>query len=993
MRYRLRIFLLIIVWMLFLGIAVFGTAFFSADSSMNNSTRIVKAGLKQAKENVPMLIVDELVLRTDFDEVNMTLGSTVRFLQENGQEETVPSKEHLKKYMQLIGASYIAVVDPDGRTVASAGEPSAKGATPHRDDFSVIEEMTVTSDCLSPEKTLLYEVDLGDNYRLQYEISCKEFNEFLEKSVSWRTILKGMRLSGGAYYTVISKEDGIILLHPNEELIGKNVTALGYASMEAFEKDFSTARNGFYWRKPYSADSTRDESLGSDNSDIMVSGMLKADPLYIICDLPEENILFYTAQACKQLPILFAVGTLLVLLYILFHFWDNARRGKPDRESEGLKENMEKALRELAGNGQETGENESSDVSGAYGHSAVLGFFYDWSFTRKLIACCIVVLLLFGVVAAQMQMLSSMSQATGQKVHMEQLKEAAESNNENVRKSIDKWYRGQYLRVAEMAGYVTGLDKELATRTALKKLGMHLGVEGIYRFKEDGKVEVTSTNFDHLDLYQDKETPMSKTFRPLLDGWETSAWTPIAEPGKGEKNFYAGVSIRNDKDLCDGCIGVVSSVPDDLLGVGRYNIYSDILNMATLKKTNNALLTKYQLMGILFLVVVMAACLLLMTIIGSWKRRKKNDPLPGKPRIQTDETEDKGQDPGKQKKRKTSRKWFYMLTGTERGKYFYERWKWNRTPVLQRPAEQKVFLILKLLVLFAGLMIAVTYAGGQTGLAENSITKNLFAGNWTHGFNLYAFTSVELLVIMAVALTIVLHRLLFLIAFFVSPRGETICHLVSSLVTYAAVFYVLFKSLLLFGFDTRTLLASVGIIGLAITWGAQHVIADILAGFFLIFEDSIHAGDYVTVGEVSGFVTDIGVRMTKIKTGGIITTINNSDLKNLENKSYGNAFATCTITIDYSEDLEKVEKIIARELPDISARLRNLKNLTVKSDVSYNGVNSFGDIGYELSFSVFCPAYYVKDTSRALNAEIFKMCTGNNISTALPHIISESPSS
>lgn len=988
----MRISLLILIWLLFLGIAVVGTAGYSVSNSMDNNVRIVEAGLKQAKEDASRLIIDELVLRADYDGTNLKLGEMVGYLQENGQEEKVPSEAHLKKYMQLIGASYIAVVDPDDNIVANVGEPVAEGATPHKNDYEATVAMTTTSACLTPEETLLYEVDLTDNYRLRYEISGKAFNNFLKKSISWRTILKEMKLTGGAYYTAISKDDGKILMHPDEEMIGKDVTALGYASMEAFEKDYSAKRKGFRWR---STDANAAD-VGSYD-DAIVSGLCSYesygyDSLYITCTVPNENFLFFIIQACKQLPLLFAIGTLLVLLYILFHFWDNARRGKLARKNEGLEEKTGEEALEMMGKGQDAAENGSTDasnVSGASDHSDTLKFLYDWSFTRKLIACSIVVVLLFGVVSTQMQMLSSMAQTTGQKAHAEQLKEEAENNNKLIIRSMDKWYRNQYVRIAQMAAYVTDIDKQFVTRPALKKLTEQLGVEGIYLFDENGKVAVTSTNFDHLDLYQDEKEQMSKTFRPLLDGWETSAWTPIAEADTSNDTYYAGVSIRNDKDLCDGCIGIVGSVTDGLMNSGNYGVTSDLVNMADLKNASNVLLTRAQVKGILFLMVVMAVCLILMTIIGGRERRKKKGPMPEELPIQPDETEADGQDLGQ--RTKVSRNWFQMITGAERDIYFYERWNWNRTPLMQRTAEQKMFFILKLLVLFAGLMIAITYAGGQTGLAENSITKNLFDGNWTHGFNLYAITSVELLVIMIVALIIVIKRLLFVIAFFVSPRGETICHLVGSLITYAAVFYVLFKSLLLFGFDTRTLLASVGIIGLAITWGAQNVIADILAGFFLIFEDAIHVGDYITVGNVSGFVTDIGVRMTKIKTVGTITTINNSDLKNLENKSYGDAYAVCTITIDYSEDLETVESIIACELPDITAELRDQEHFTIRSDVYYNGVSSFGEIGYELNFNVSCAAHKAKEVARALNAEILRMCTNNNIRIALPHIVSESP--
>lgn len=58
---------------------------------------------------------------------------------------------------------------------------------------------------------------------------------------------------------------------------------------------------------------------------------------------------------------------------------------------------------------------------------------------------------------------------------------------------------------------------------------------------------------------------MSKTFRPLLDGWETSAWMPIAKPDTVSDNYYAGVSIRNDKDLSSWRRTPTCTVPISLL--------------------------------------------------------------------------------------------------------------------------------------------------------------------------------------------------------------------------------------------------------------------------------------------------------------------------------------------------------------------------------------------------------------------------------------------
>ncbi|MFP3472190.1 mechanosensitive ion channel, partial [Micrococcus sp. SIMBA_144] len=68
-----------------------------------------------------------------------------------------------------------------------------------------------------------------------------------------------------------------------------------------------------------------------------------------------------------------------------------------------------------------------------------------------------------------------------------------------------------------------------------------------------------------------------------------------------------------------------------------------------------------------------------------------------------------------------------------------------------------------------------------------------------------------------------------------------------------------------FEIDVRTLIAGAGVVGLAVGFGAQNLVRDVITGFFIIFEKQFSVGDYVRISGVEGFVEEIGLRVTKIK--------------------------------------------------------------------------------------------------------------------------------
>lgn len=148
------------------------------------------------------------------------------------------------------------------------------------------------------------------------------------------------------------------------------------------------------------------------------------------------------------------------------------------------------------------------------------------------------------------------------------------------------------------------------------------------------------------------------------------------------------------------------------------------------------------------------------------------------------------------------------------------------------------------------------------------------------------------------------------------------------------VLIAIFLILSAWGVQTPTLLAGAGILGLAISFGAQSLMEDIFSGLFIIFERQFEVGDYIEVAGHEGIVKEISLRITKIENlEGDTVILNNSDIRSTINSSSGFSPAVCDISISYSADLEKVEKIIFDNLEDIKKKIP-----AIKGGIYYKGV-------------------------------------------------------
>ncbi|MBQ6388634.1 MAG: mechanosensitive ion channel family protein [Mogibacterium sp.] len=310
------------------------------------------------------------------------------------------------------------------------------------------------------------------------------------------------------------------------------------------------------------------------------------------------------------------------------------------------------------------------------------------------------------------------------------------------------------------------------------------------------------------------------------------------------------------------------------------------------------------------------------------------------------------------------------------------RWDNRRIRWSERSPEQKLLVMVSALAGILMLYVILIVMGSDTLFSEGSIIRYILSGDWDRGRNIFAFSSCALVLI-----TIYLGVLLFRIPVRITTsllgaRGETVGHLLLSVVKYGGVLFAIFYCLYLLGIDSSRLLASAGILSLIIGLGAQSLIKDIIAGIFIVFEGEFRVGDIVTIGDYRGNVLDIGLRTTKILgTDGNIKIYNNSDIAGVLNMTQESSIALCYVTIEYGQDIEYVEAVLNRELPKLKD-----ENPLILDGPKYLGVSKLGDSGVELLIICYCSEADIMGMKRFLNRAVLKIFYDNDINIPFPNV-------
>jgi small conductance mechanosensitive channel len=175
-------------------------------------------------------------------------------------------------------------------------------------------------------------------------------------------------------------------------------------------------------------------------------------------------------------------------------------------------------------------------------------------------------------------------------------------------------------------------------------------------------------------------------------------------------------------------------------------------------------------------------------------------------------------------------------------------------------------------------------------------------------------------------------------------KAKTLSSLLRSVVRYVVYAFAIIAVLRQIGIDTTGLLAGAGLAGLAIGFGAQNLVRDIINGFFILFEDHFAVGDYVSIGDVSGIVESLGLRVTRVRGfGGELHIIPNGQVEKIVNHMGSSMRVLFGVIVGYGADIDHVIRVLNQDFENAKREI-----LDIVEGPTVLGVNELGDSGVEL---------------------------------------------
>lgn len=152
-------------------------------------------------------------------------------------------------------------------------------------------------------------------------------------------------------------------------------------------------------------------------------------------------------------------------------------------------------------------------------------------------------------------------------------------------------------------------------------------------------------------------------------------------------------------------------------------------------------------------------------------------------------------------------------------------------------------------------------------------------------------------------------------------RLDTLRKLFKSIVSYVLYFIAIITCLDMVGIKVTTILAGAGILSLAVAFGAQSIVQDLMSGLFIILENQYAVGEYVKIGATLGKVEEIGMKTTKLSTyNGEVLVIPNGKISELVNYSRRPQRANVDVGIAYEEDLDNAIAVLAEACAAVNER-------------------------------------------------------------------------
>ncbi len=244
-------------------------------------------------------------------------------------------------------------------------------------------------------------------------------------------------------------------------------------------------------------------------------------------------------------------------------------------------------------------------------------------------------------------------------------------------------------------------------------------------------------------------------------------------------------------------------------------------------------------------------------------------------------------------------------------------------------------------------------------------------------------------IITAIAVALFVYLVTTIICFIIEKvssgkRRKTVAGLVNSIIKVIGAILGIVWVLSVVGVNLTAIFASLGVVSLILGFGVQSLIEDCVTGIFIIIEGQYNIGDIIVLEDFRGTVQKISMRTTTLRDdGGNLKIINNSDIRNIQNRSNNSSIAVCDVGISYDTDIRKVEALLAEAFPAMYDRNKDIFDAEPK----YSGIQSLGNSAVVIRVIVSVAEQKIFPATRRLNRELKLLFDDNGIEIPFNQIV------
>lgn len=214
-------------------------------------------------------------------------------------------------------------------------------------------------------------------------------------------------------------------------------------------------------------------------------------------------------------------------------------------------------------------------------------------------------------------------------------------------------------------------------------------------------------------------------------------------------------------------------------------------------------------------------------------------------------------------------------------------------------------------------------------------------------------------------------------------KRQTMLTVTKSIIKYAILVIDVLLLLNVYGVDTKTIIASIGVIGAVLGLAMQDLIKDIISGMSILFEDQFRVGDWIQIGTFKGEVIFLGLKTTKVKAyTGEIKIISNRMITEVINFNMQNSLAIIDVAVAYESDLQKVERVLYALCIDQQDKIPFLKG-----KIELLGIQELAENGVIYRIVAPCKAMEHYGVERLLRKAIKVAFDHNHIVIPYPQVV------